>query len=101
MFDKQAILEYMLTKNMENSLLLKAYEKQQKENDDLQKIRQKPDMRIYNPMSGKVLKKWDFIPVKFTKIQNSDDTSKKIKYKCPITNKVLTNAVACAVIRKT
>lgn len=66
---------------------------------------QKPDKNIYCPMSGKVLKMKDLIPIKFTEIKDPDDKKslivKQARYMCPITHDVLSNSVPCAVIRTT
>lgn len=66
---------------------------------------QKPDKNIYCPMSGKILKMKDLIPIKFTEIKDPDDKKslivKQARYMCPITHDVLSNSVPCAVIKTT
>ncbi|XP_015598345.1 nitric oxide synthase-interacting protein homolog [Cephus cinctus] len=165
LFDKEAILEYILTKKKEYTRKLKEYEKQkQKEkeqsqektaNEELEKLQnflkgeknivsrkssdeagssisnmsngrdkvlpsfwipaktpqakevtlQKPDKTIYCPVSGKVLKLKDLIPVKFTEVKDPDDKKslivKQARYMCPITHDILSNSVPCAVLKPT
>ena len=64
---------------------------------------QKPDKNIYCPISGKILKIKDLIPVKFTEVKDPDDKRalivKEARYMCPITHDVLSNSVPCAVIK--
>lgn len=168
LFDKEAILEYILTKKKEYTRQLKEYEKQSKKkqeevqeknaNEELEKLQkflsgeknivsqnlikkrqeastsisnmsngqdkvlpsfwipaktpeskeialQKPDKNIYCPISGKILKVKDLIPVKFTEVKDPDDKRaiivKEARYMCPITHDVLNNSVPCAVIKTT
>ncbi|XP_033221849.1 nitric oxide synthase-interacting protein homolog [Belonocnema kinseyi] len=167
LFDKEAILEYILTKKKEYTRKLKEYEKQkQKEkdevqektaNDEMEKLQkflkgeknivsqnlvkqevasssisnmsngqdkvlpsfwipaktpqakeitlQKPDKNVYCPISGKILKIKDLIPVKFAEVKDPDDKRsiivKDARYMCPITHDVLSNSVPCAVIKTT
>lgn len=65
----------------------------------------KPDKTIYCPVSGKVLKSKDLIPIKFTEVKDPDDKKslivKEARYMCPITHDVLSNSVPCAVIKTT
>lgn len=65
----------------------------------------KPDKTIYCPVSGKVLKLKDLIPVKFTEVKDPDDKKslivKEARYMCPITHDILSNSVPCAVIKTT
>ncbi|XP_005109012.1 nitric oxide synthase-interacting protein [Aplysia californica] len=64
---------------------------------------EKPDEKVRCPMSGKVLKFKDLIPVKFTPINDRDAKtsviSKTNRYVCAVTNDVLGNSVPCAVLR--
>ena len=65
---------------------------------------EKPDNKVYCPMSGKVLKMKDLISVKFTPAPQSDNKSliaKNERYICPVTKDVLSNKVPCAVLRPT
>ncbi|EEB19592.1 conserved hypothetical protein [Pediculus humanus corporis] len=66
---------------------------------------EKPDKTIYCPMSGKPLKMKDLIPVKFTEVKDPDDKKsiivKKVRYMCPVTHDVLSNAVPAAVLKQT
>lgn len=68
-------------------------------------IVQKPDKTITCPMSGKVLKSKDLIPIKFTEVKDPDDKKalivKTARYMCPITHDILSNSVPCAVIKTT
>jgi len=63
----------------------------------------KPDDKVRCPMSGKVLKFKDLIPVKFTPINDRDSKtsviSKTNRYVCAVTNDVLGNSVPMAVLR--
>lgn len=169
LFDKEAILEYILTKKKEYSRQLREYEKQSQKkqeevqektaNEELEKLKKflngeknivsqnllkkreeastssisnmsngqdkvlpsfwipaktpeskeialkKPDKTIYCPISGKILKVKDLIPVKFTEVNDPDDKRaiivKEARYMCPITHDVLNNSVPCAVLKTT
>ncbi|CAH1786706.1 unnamed protein product [Owenia fusiformis] len=63
----------------------------------------KPDEKVRCPMSDKVLKMKDLIPVNFTKINDRDEKTsliaKKDRYVCAVTNDVLGNSTPCAVLR--
>ncbi|KAH9494765.1 hypothetical protein Btru_020519 [Bulinus truncatus] len=63
----------------------------------------KPDDKVRCPMSGKLLKFKDLIPVKFTPINDRDEKtsliSKTNRYVCAVTNDILGNSVPCAVLR--
>ncbi|CAB0037619.1 unnamed protein product [Trichogramma brassicae] len=73
--------------------------------DAKEEILTKPDKNIYCPMSGKVLKMKDLIPIKFTEVKDDSDKKslivKQARYMCPITHDVLNNSTPCAVIRPT
>lgn len=168
LFDKEAIIEYILTKKREYARKLKEYEsqkqrEQEEDNDksaveELKKLEKfykieknivspsssksidndgssisnmangknkslpsfwipsktpqakaatlnKPDKTIYCPVSGKVLKSKDLIPIKFTEVKDPDDKKslivKEARYMCPITHDILSNSVPCAVIKTT
>lgn len=67
---------------------------------------QKPDSKIYCPVSGELLKIKDLIEVKFTLATDPDDANKSLiakesRYVCAVTKDVLTNAQQVAVIRTT
>lgn len=66
---------------------------------------EKPDKTVFCPVSGKPLKMKDFIDVKFTKIDKSEERhslqGKRDRYKCPVSGDVLGNNVPCAVLRTT
>lgn len=66
---------------------------------------QKPDKNIYCPVSDKVLKLKDLIPVKFTEVNDPDDKKslivKEARYMCPVTHDILGNSVPCAVVKTT
>lgn len=68
-------------------------------------VLQKPDKHIYCPMSGKILKIKDLLPIKFTEVKDPSDKKalivKQARYMCPITHDVLSNSIPCAVIRTT
>ena len=68
-------------------------------------VLQKPDKKIYCPVSGNILKLKDLLPVKFTEINDPDDKKslivKTARYMCPITHDVLSNSTPCAVIKTT
>lgn len=172
LFDKEAILQYIITKKNEFARKMKEFEKQktteekelqdaanEQEKDKLQRFLQtetkivsgessssaeagsskisnmtgdkkaalpsfwapscipdakkgkvdKPDSKIYCPVTGRLLKAKDLIAVQFTKANgekagtstNSSSTSCDEKYMCPITFRLLSNSVPCAVIRTT
>ncbi|KAK6626932.1 hypothetical protein RUM44_009409 [Polyplax serrata] len=170
LYDKEAILEYIIKKKNEYSRKLKEYEKQKKKDEEelaelanaeqLSKVKnflsteknimterllkneksegetstvsnmsggrdkklpsfwipsmtpeaqtnklEKPDKTIYCPMSGKPLKMKDLIPVVFTKVNDVDDKKslivKNVRYMCPVTHDVLSNAVPVAVLKPT
>lgn len=169
LFDKESILEYVLTKKKEYTRKLKEYEKQKKKleeesqeitaNEELLKLQnflkgeknivykktekkqeeagpssvsnmvdgkdkelpsfwipsktpqakqaliEKPDKNIYCPVSGKILKIKDLLPIKFTEVNDPDDKQslivKQARYMCPITHDVLSNSTPCAVIKTT
>lgn len=66
---------------------------------------QKPDSRIYCPISGEPLKIKDLIEVKFTLVNDPDDKksliAKEERYMCAVTKDLLTNAQQHAVLRTT
>jgi len=67
---------------------------------------QKPDSRIYCPISGEILRTKDLIDVNFTPINDPDDSKKSLiakdaRYMCPVTSDILTNAQQLAVLRPT
>lgn len=65
-------------------------------------VLEKPDEKVRCPMSGKVLKLKDLIPVKFTPINDRDSKAlivKDARYVCAVTNDVLGNSVPCAVLK--
>lgn len=66
---------------------------------------EKPDSKIYCPISGKVLRVKDLIEVKFTPINDPDDKksfiAKENRYICAVTKDVLSNAQQLAVIKTT
>lgn len=166
LFDKEAILEYIITKKNEYTKQLKKYEKQLKKEEaekaelaaaekesnlikfmnreknisssssqsdspstsksvsnlangndkqlpsfwvpsqlpdaKISKV-QKPDDKVYCPISGKPLKMKDLIEVKWTLVKDPDDKksliAKENRYMCPVTHDILSNAVPCAIIR--
>lgn len=65
----------------------------------------KPDKSIYCPISGKVLKLKDLIPVNFTPANDPDDKkslmAKEVRYVCAVTKDSLTNSQQLAVIKTT
>ncbi|CAK1544744.1 unnamed protein product [Leptosia nina] len=65
----------------------------------------KPDPTVYCPLSDKPLKMKDLIEVKWTLVNDPDDTksliAKENRYMCPVTHDILSNAVPCAIIRTT
>lgn len=67
---------------------------------------QKPDSKIYCPISGEVLKIKDLIDVKFTLVRDPAEEKKSLiakeaRYMCAVTNDVLTNAQQLAVLKTT
>lgn len=66
---------------------------------------QKPDSRIFCPISGEILKVKDLIDVKFTQTNDSDEKqsleTREARYMCAVTKDVLTNAQQHAVLRTT
>lgn len=176
LFDKEAILQYIITKKNEYSRKLKEYEKRRKAEEDAQNEQtnqiqqkhieqfvnngkpvvkqvegvetassskastssaassisnmengnakklpsfwlpqncpnaglakaQKPDSTIYCPVSGKPLKLKDLVDVKFTLLNDGNNSksliAKEARYMCPVTHDVLSNAVPCCVLRPT
>ena len=65
----------------------------------------RPEKKILCPMSGKPLKAKDFLDIKFTLIDPKSSgpslISKEERYKCPVTNDVLRDSTAVAVLRTT
>ena len=64
----------------------------------------KPDSKVYCPLSGKPLKLKDLFPVKFTPMPSDDKRSvisKTARYMCPVTHDLLGNSVPCAVLKPT
>lgn len=66
---------------------------------------EKPDNKVYCPMSGKPIKLKDLVSVKFT-VANATESEKnksivarKVRYICPVTHDVLGNSVPCAVLK--
>lgn len=65
-----------------------------------------PNSNIYCPVSNKPLRVKDLIDVKFTLVNEKDKNSTSLilsqsRYKCPITHDILSNSVACAVLKPT
>ncbi|KAK3103313.1 hypothetical protein FSP39_018416 [Pinctada imbricata] len=64
---------------------------------------EKPDEKVRCPMSRKPLKMKDLFPVKFTPINDRDQSTalitKQARYVCAVTNDVLGNSVPCAVLK--
>ncbi|CAL4120830.1 unnamed protein product, partial [Meganyctiphanes norvegica] len=67
--------------------------------------KEKPDKTVYCPVTCKPLKIKDFIDVKFTKVNESDERQslqgKRDRYKCPVSGDVLGNNIPCAILRTT
>ncbi|KAL5280628.1 NOSIP family protein [Megaselia abdita] len=65
----------------------------------------KPDSTIFCPISEKPLKVKDLIPVKFTLLKDDSDKrsliAKENRYMCPVTHDILSNAIACVVLKPT
>ncbi|CRK90190.1 CLUMA_CG003904, isoform A [Clunio marinus] len=168
LFDKEAILEYIITKKNEYNRKLKEFEKQKQSDvkeleeiaaaENKKKLEQfvkteknikvasnlpgtsgssslsnmaggkkdllpsfwipsqtpdaakaklnKPDSKIYCPISGEPLKIKDLIDVKFTPANDPDDKNKSLiakesRYVCAVTKDVLTNAQQLAVLKTT
>lgn len=67
---------------------------------------EKPDPKVYCPISGQVLRIKDLIDVKFTLASDPDDAKKSLiaredRYVCAVTKDILTNAQQHAVLRTT
>uniref|UniRef100_A0A182SM80 Nitric oxide synthase-interacting protein homolog n=1 Tax=Anopheles maculatus TaxID=74869 RepID=A0A182SM80_9DIPT len=66
---------------------------------------EKPDSRIYCPVSNKPLKAKDLIEVKFTLVKDPSDRksliAKENRYMCAVTHDILNNSVPCAVLKPT
>ncbi|XP_053687613.1 nitric oxide synthase-interacting protein homolog [Sabethes cyaneus] len=171
LFDKEAILTYIITKKKEHERKLKEYERQIKQDEEEQADRanaeskkqldkfmsleknivssktastaeeipstsgaisnvslgkrkelpsfwvpsqtpsakvariEKPDSKVYCPVSGKPLKTKDLIQVKFTLVKDASDKksliAKENRYMCAVTHDILNNSVPCAVLKTT
>lgn len=66
---------------------------------------EKPDVKIYCPISNKPLKAKDLIDVKFTLVKDASDKksliAKENRYMCAVTHDILNNSVPCAVLKTT
>ncbi|XP_055631218.1 nitric oxide synthase-interacting protein homolog [Toxorhynchites rutilus septentrionalis] len=66
---------------------------------------EKPDSKVYCPVSGKPLKAKDLIEVKFTLVKDPADKksliAKENRYMCAVTHDILNNSVPCAVLKTT
>lgn len=67
---------------------------------------EKPDDKIYCPISQKPLKVKDLVDVKFTPVKDPNEGNKSIhtkenRYMCAVTHDILSNSVPCAVLRPT
>uniref|UniRef100_A0A182XMW0 Nitric oxide synthase-interacting protein homolog n=1 Tax=Anopheles quadriannulatus TaxID=34691 RepID=A0A182XMW0_ANOQN len=66
---------------------------------------EKPDSKIYCPVSSKPLKAKDLIEVKFTLVKDPADKksliAKENRYMCAVTHDILSNSVPCAVLKPT
>uniref|UniRef100_A0A182PHN2 Nitric oxide synthase-interacting protein homolog n=1 Tax=Anopheles epiroticus TaxID=199890 RepID=A0A182PHN2_9DIPT len=66
---------------------------------------EKPDSKIYCPVSNKLLKAKDLIDVKFTLVKDPSDKksliAKENRYMCAVTHDILSNSVPCAVLKPT
>uniref|UniRef100_A0A182NGX2 Nitric oxide synthase-interacting protein homolog n=1 Tax=Anopheles dirus TaxID=7168 RepID=A0A182NGX2_9DIPT len=66
---------------------------------------EKPDSKIYCPVSSKPLKAKDLIEVKFTLVKDPADKksliAKENRYMCAVTHDILNNSVPCAVLKPT
>ncbi|XP_058464550.1 nitric oxide synthase-interacting protein homolog [Malaya genurostris] len=66
---------------------------------------EKPDSKVYCPMSGRSLKARDLIEVKFTLVKDASDKksliAKENRYMCAVTHDILNNSVPCAVLKTT
>ncbi|VDM96392.1 unnamed protein product [Thelazia callipaeda] len=56
---------------------------------------EKPEHRVFCPLSGKPLKIKELMPVKFTLIL----IARKVRYMCPVTHDALTNTTRCAYLK--
>lgn len=66
---------------------------------------EKPDSKIYCPISNKPLKMKELIDVKFTEVKDPSDKksliAKENRYMCAVTHDILSNSVPCAVLKTT
>lgn len=66
---------------------------------------EKPDSKIYCPISNKPLKMKELIDVKFTEVKDPSDKksliAKENRYMCAVTHDILNNSVPCAVLKTT
>ncbi|CAG9536935.1 unnamed protein product [Cercopithifilaria johnstoni] len=64
---------------------------------------EKPEQRVFCPLSGKPLKIKELMPVKFTVVPDDNGTkslmARKVRYMCPITHDALTNTTRCAYLK--
>lgn len=64
---------------------------------------EKPDSIIYCPISQKPMKVKDLIAIKFTMVNDPDDTKslivKENRYMCAVTHDILSNSVPCVVLK--
>lgn len=57
------------------------------------------DQTVRCPVSGRPLKIKELLPVQFTKVDDEEDNSKKMRYMCPITHDIITNTTRCAYLK--
>lgn len=66
---------------------------------------EKPDSKIYCPISNKPLKMKELIDVKFTEVKDPSDKksliAKENRYMCAVTHDILNNSVPCAILKTT
>lgn len=64
---------------------------------------EKPEQRVFCPLSGKPLKIKELMPVKFTVMPDDNGNkslmSRKVRYMCPVTHDALTNTTRCAYLK--
>jgi nitric oxide synthase-interacting protein len=66
---------------------------------EVSQVTAKPEMDVTCPMSGKPLKLTKLIECQFTPLSGASSSDATKRYMCPLSNKEITNAVDCVVLK--